>query len=797
MKTKLWRKTLFAVLIVMAGCSGPEPSRRVIELRSDAPAAIWEETFPLGNGRIGLMPDGGIQTEKYVMNEISTWTGSKENVDNPEALSSLGRIRELLFENRNDEAQELITRTFVCGGHGTRITEPWNTPFGSYQLFANMVIDYDRQSGEVSDYSRVLDLENAVATVSYTQGGVHFTREVITARGADVGVVRLSADKPGSVGFALSLNRESNTDPGWGPEIAADGQDLTYRLRLHSGTEGSQDVAPTGMRLGGRVRVVTPGAVSVRGDSIVVKDADEALIFIAMHTDYFGDDPDAKALAMIEQASLRSWDDIVSEHGASHRELFDRVDLDLGHNPAKEALTTARRLEEYEKDHDDPSLMALYYQYGRYLLISTTREGSLPPNLQGLWAQTIKTPWTGDYHLNINLQMNFWPAESGNLSELHMPLVDWTETQIESGRHTAQSFYGARGWVSHIRANLWEYTAPGDSPSWGATNTCAAWLCEHLYMHYLYNPDRSYLERIYPTMREAALFFTDMLVEDPRSHYLVTAPTTSPENSYNLPNGNRANVCAGSTMDNQIVRELFTNVIEAASILGVDDDFTAELADKRSRLQPTTIGEDGRIMEWLEPFEERDIHHRHVSHLYGLYPGNEISRLETPELAEAARKTLEVRGDESTGWSMAWKICFWARLQDGERAWKLLGDLLHPASSKETNYSNGGGSYPNLFCAHPPYQIDGNLGGAAGIAEMLLQSQTGAIELLPALPEAWKTGSFSGLCARGGAEMSASWEDGQITRATLKARHAGSFYVVGLMDKPVELKAGQVWKYKK
>ena len=373
--------------------------------------------------------------------------------------------------------------------------------------------------------------------------------------------------------------------------------------------------------------------------------------------------------------------------------------------------------------------------------------------------------------------MNHWPAEVTNLSELHLPLIEWTKLQVPSGERTAKAFYNARGWVTHILGNVWEFTAPGEHPSWGATNTSAAWLCEHLYTHYQYTLDKAYLRDVYPTMKGAALFFVDMLVQDPRTKYLVTAPTTSPEHAYKMPNGSGVSISAGSTMDNQIVRELFTNTIEAAGILDVDSAFAAELAAKRDRLMPTTIGKDGRIMEWLEPYEEVEPTHRHVSHLYGLYPGNEISIEHTPELAEAARKSLEVRGDQSTGWSMAWKINFWARLQDGDHAYKLLGDLLRPCVDEHTKEVKGGGSYPNLFCAHPPFQIDGNFGGTAGIAEMLIQSQTGLIEFLPALPSAWKNGSFSGLKVRNGGEVSAKWTEGLLTEARLKAIVPGIFRI--------------------
>ena len=478
--------------------------------------------------------------------------------------------------------------------------------------------------------------------------------------------------------------------------------------------------------------------------------------------------------------------------------LFGRVTLDLGHDPEREAMPMNRRLEAYAADSNDPSLPALYYQFGRYLLISSTREGSLPPNLQGLWANTIRTVWNGDYHLNINLQMNLWPAESGNLSELVLPLVEWTRGNVKSGEQTARTFYGARGWVSHSVSNVWHFTAPGESPSWGATNTSAAWLCEHIFDHYDYTRDLDYLADAYPIMKGSAQFFSDMLVEDPRSGYLVTAPTTSPENSFLMPDGRKANVVAGSTMDNQIVRELFRNTARAAELLDCDKSFADSLLMLAERLMPNTIASDGRLMEWNQEYVETEPRHRHVSHLYGLYPGTEITPSGTPEIAEAARKSLEVRGDEGTGWSVAWKICFWARLQDGDRALKLLHNLLRPAKSTGTNYSSGAGSYPNMFCAHPPFQIDGNFGGTAGIAELLMQSHEGFINLLPALPSEWKDGSFSGLRARGGAIVSASWKDGKVLTAELRAEVPGEFRIVcpDGNEESVKLGKGEVWKFK-
>ncbi|MDR2917711.1 MAG: glycoside hydrolase family 95 protein [Tannerella sp.] len=753
----------------------------------DQPASVWEETFPLGNGRIGMMPDGGTEKETYVLNEISMWSGSKQDTDNPEARKSLPEIRRLLFAGKNDEAQALMYKTFVCKGEGSGRGHGYAKPYGAYQLFGNLVIDYlypeEGPATGIADYRRELQLDNALATVSYKRGNITYHRESFTSFASDLGVIRLTADKAKSLNFAIGMNRKSNVpDPRFDTGCSvSDGENLylLFSGRLLSGTEGEDNMEPQGMHYKAQVCVLLPEGGTLKaggdGESLAVDGASEAIILIGMVTDYFDKDPEAQLKSQFAAVEGKSYSAMKKEHTDAYRELFARASVDFGHVEEKEQMPVNKRLELFQQDKNDPSLLALYYQFGRYLLISSTRPGLLPPNLQGLWCNTINTPWNGDYHLNINLQMNLWPAETGNLPELHLPLAEWTKQQVESGRGTAKAFYDARGWVTHILGNVWEFTAPGEHPSWGATNTSAAWLCEHLYQHYQFTLDKEYLADVYPVMKEAALFFVDMLVEDPRNNYLVTAPTTSPENAFVMPDDKRVSICAGSTMDNQILRELFTNTIEAASILGLDMDFADTLAQKRARLMPTTVGEDGRIMEWLEPFTEAEPTHRHVSHLYGLYPSNEISVASTPELAEAARKSLIARGDQSTGWSMGWKVNFWARLHDGEHAFKLLADLLRPCMQKGVNMSNGGGTYPNLFCAHPPFQIDGNFGGAAGIAEMLIQSQNGFIELLPALPVAWNTGHFEGLCVQGGGEVSASWTDGVLQIVTLKAKTDHSF----------------------
>jgi len=752
---------LLLLLFVLAGCSLPEvKTGKSVSFHFDKPARLWEETLPLGNGRIGLMPDGGIDRESIVLNEISMWSGSKQDTDNPQAYWYLSTIRRLLFEGRNDEAQELMYRTFVCKGEGSALGNGADAPYGSYQLLGNLRLDYTYTGGDdpVSSYRRELRMGDAVATTTFKRGSVNYRREVFTSFTDDVGVIYLSSDQDKALNVEIGMDRPERY------EVVTEGNDLVMRGQLNNGTDGN------GTTYAARVRILLPkgGTVVAEDSTLAIQNASEAILLVGMATDYFGDSADGKTHMLLSGAEKKEYASMKREHTATYKELFDRVDLDLGWSE-KENLPIDRRLEQFQEDKEDPGLAALYFNFGRYLLISSTRPGLLPPNLQGLWCNTIRTPWNGDYHLNINLQMNLWPAEITHLSELHLPLIEWVKQQVSSGEQTAKVFYNARGWVTHILGNVWEFTAPGEHPSWGATNTSAAWLCEHLYHHYLFTLDKSYLEEVYPVMKGAALFFVDMLVEDPRNKYLVTAPTTSPENAFKLPDGKEAHISAGSTMDNQILRELFTYTIEAAAILGTDEPFAEELKTKRARLMPTTIGPDGRIMEWLEPYEEVEPHHRHVSHLYGLYPGDEISIEHTPELAEAAKKTLIARGDRSTGWSMAWKINFWARLHDGDHAYKLICDLLYPCIQEGETSASEGGTYPNLFCSHPPFQIDGNLGATAGIAEMLLQSQTGNIELLPALPSAWKSGSFKGLKVRGGGEVSAKWKEHLLTEMGLKA----------------------------
>lgn len=752
MHIKIIKRFLF-LLLPLLGYS----QNNQLELWYTKPASQWEETLPLGNGRLGIMPDGGIESEKLVLNDITLWSGSSQDANNYKAYTFLPQIRELLLANKNSEAEQLINQNFVCTGPGSGSGDGANVQFGCYQVLGDMTLKFDyKTKSKAINYSRNLNIQTALASTQFTIDGVIYKREYFAGFGDDVLFIKLSSSKKGKLNFTIQLDRPEHfkTENGNDNSLVMTGQ-------LNNGIDGK------GMKYKAKVKAkTTDGSVLYTNNTIEVKNATEVVLYISAGTDFKNQNFESVVDKTLETALQKKYEDQKKIHIQNYQKLFNRVTLNFG-KTTKNILPTNERLDAFIKNPDsDTGLPVLFYQYGRYLSISSTRVGLLPPNLQGLWAHQVQTPWNGDYHLDVNVQMNHWALETGNLSELNLPLKDLVKEMVPYGEKTAKAYYNADGWVAHVITNIWGFTEPGESASWGIAKAGSGWLCNNLWNHYLYTNDQAYLAEIYPIIKGAAQFYNSMLVKDPETGWLVTSPSVSPENSFFLPNGQDAHVCMGPTIDNQIVRELFNNVITASSKLGLDNTLKIEL-EKRLKLLPPSgvVSPDGRIQEWLKPYKEPDAQHRHVSHLYGLYPAPLITPESTPELAEAAKKTLEVRGDDGPSWSIAYKMLFWSRLKEGNRAYKLLKTILRPTLATNINYGAGGGVYPNLLSAGPPFQIDGNFGATAGIGEMLIQSHAGFIELLPAMPDVWlKEGEVKGLKAEGNFTVNMKWEDGKVTK---------------------------------